>query len=69
MKKVEFNSLVYDKNKTSICLPENNLSAGNESIYYSTHIHKQTKAEEYEMMKTLGLDGSVLKKNKNELPF
>lgn len=69
MKKVEFNSLVYDKNKTSICLPENNLNAGNESIYYSTHIHKQTKAEEYEMLKSLGLDGSVLKKNKNELPF
>lgn len=69
MKKVEFNSLVYDKNKTSICLSENNLSAGNESIYYSKHIHKQTKAEEYEMLKALGLNGKVLKKNKNELPF
>ena len=71
MKNVEFNSLVYDKNKTLICLPENNLSDGNESIYYSTHMHKQTKAEEYEFLKISGLDYSHLKKNKtdNELPF
>lgn len=70
MKAVEFNSIMYGRNKTSICLPENN-SNENISAYYSAHIHKQTKAEEYEMLKNLGLDYSYLKKNKNsnDLPF
>ena len=53
MKKVEFDQVVYEKSKTRIILPENNLKPGNESVYYSAHIHKQTKAEEYEMLKII----------------
>ena len=53
MKKVEFDQVVYGKSKTRIILPENNLKLGNESVYYSAHIHKQTKAEEYEILKII----------------
>lgn len=53
MKKVEFDQVVYGKSKTRIILPENNLKSGNESVYYSAHIHKQTKAEEYEILKII----------------
>ena len=69
MKKIEFNALMYDKNHTKIILPENKLELGNESTYYASRLHIQTKADEFKMFKSLDLNYSCLKKNNNDLLF